>query len=723
MSILDTMSLRRRGGPSTVSTRMSSVGFRYWFIPVLVVAIGAVGWWTRSMIETTLKDRIGEDLATILDTDVAALEFWLEAKRDAAAVLADRAVVTDIAERITEAARNNGSDPAAMRQLPERAELGEFLARPMEHYGFLGFGIVDRSGVLLAAAEDQIVGLRMEAEHLPIVEAAFRGEPGVSRPFRATFEVDEDAPAPPGTALMLVIAPVRNAAGEVFTTLGFSIDVDEFSSILRIARAGETGETYAFDANGVMLSHSRFEDDLREIGLLPDGGEFDSVLNVEVRNPGGNLTRGFVPSVDRRAQPLTSAAAAAVAGNDGVDVEGYRGYRGVDVVGAWRWLDRYDLGVITEQEYDEAYAALNRLRAIQLGLLALVALAAVAMVLESVVISRLGKKVTEAVDEARQLGQYALEKKIGEGGMGEVYRASHAMLRRPTAVKLLRPDRADETDIARFEREVQLTAQLTHPNTIAIFDFGRTPDNVFYYAMEYLSGINLQDLVEQTGPQPPGRVIYTLQQACGSLAEAHGVNLIHRDIKPANIILCERGGTYDVVKVVDFGIVKDLGMSGDAQLTQAGSFSGTPLYIAPETIRSADSVDARVDVYALGAVGYFLLTGRPVFDESLSPVDILAKQMTELPPLPSTVVDTEIPADLEAVIMRCLAKEAGERPEGAAQLADELGDLDDAGTWGAHEARRWWSLHAGLAGFSTSGEAGDQSAVSQTIAIDVRDRE
>jgi len=723
MAILSTKNLRRKGGLSTVSARFSKAGFRVWFIPVLAIAIGGVGWWTRSVIETTLKDKISENLVTILETDVAALEFWLEAKRDAAAVLADRTVVRRLSEEIVATALGSGSNPEVLRNEPAREALRAFLSRPMEQYGFLGFGIVDRTGMLLTTTDDQTIGQRLPGEHLSIIEAAFRGEPGVSRPWRANFDVDETGNTQPGTAIMLVIAPVYNAEGEVFTTLGFSIDVDEFSSILRIARAGQSGETYAFDANGVLLSNSRFEDELRAIGLLSADESVDSVLNVDIRNPGGDLTKGFVPTSDRRAQPLTLAAAAAVSGQDGVNVEGYADYRGVPVVGAWRWLDRYGFGVATEEDHEEAYAALQRLRAIQTGLLAMVILAAAAMIVESVIISRLGKKVHDAVAEARQLGQYSLEKKIGEGGMGEVYRAKHAMLRRPTAVKLLRPERADETVIARFEREVQLTAQLTHPNTIAIYDFGRTPDDVFYYAMEYLHGINLQDLVEQAGPQPAGRVIHTLRQACGSLAEAHSINLIHRDIKPANIILCDRGGAHDVVKVVDFGIVKELGGGGDAQLTQVGAFSGTPLYIAPETIRAADEVDGRVDIYALGAVAYFMLTGVTIFDESLSAVDILTKQMTEMPPAPSTLVEMGVPAELEELIMRCLAKEADDRPSNTAELLDALLQLDDADAWGEREAKKWWALHNELAGFSTSGgSTADQSQASRTIVIDMHER-
>jgi hypothetical protein len=224
----------------------------------------------------------------------------------------------------------------------------------------------------------------------------------------------------------------------------------------------------------------------------------------------------------------------------------------------------------------------------------------------------------EEVRDARRLGQYTLIEKLGEGGMGAVYRARHAMLRRPTAIKLLPPERFGPEAVARFEREVQLTARLTHPNTIRIFDYGRTPDGIFYYAMEYLEGATLAEVVEHGGPMPAGRVIHVLDQAAGALTEAHGIGLIHRDIKPHNIFLTEQGGVPDVAKVLDFGLVKQVAEAGGADstlpaLSHAGSFTGTPLYSAPEAITTPDAVDARTDLYSLGAVGYFLITGKDVF--------------------------------------------------------------------------------------------------------------
>ncbi len=299
------------------------------------------------------------------------------------------------------------------------------------------------------------------------------------------------------------------------------------------------------------------------------------------------------------------------------------------------------------------------------------------------------------VAEARQLGQYLLGEKIGEGGMGEVYRARHALLRRPTAIKLLPPDKAGAHDISRFEREVQLTAKLTHPNTVAIYDFGRTPEGVFYYAMELLEGVDLEHLVDEYGPQSPARVIHILAQVCGSLAEAHAVGLVHRDVKPANVILCERGLVPDTAKVVDFGLVKDIaGLSGarDPSLSSADSIIGTPLYLAPEAIQSPDKVDGRADLYALGAVGYFLLTGTPVFSgETL--MEVCAEHLHTSPAPPSERLGRPLPPDLERAVLGCLAKKPEERPQNADELREQLLACD-VPPWTTAEARSWWREYA-----------------------------
>ncbi|MGC4065721.1 MAG: serine/threonine-protein kinase [Polyangiaceae bacterium] len=297
------------------------------------------------------------------------------------------------------------------------------------------------------------------------------------------------------------------------------------------------------------------------------------------------------------------------------------------------------------------------------------------------------------VVKAQQLGQYVLEELIGEGGMGVVYKASHALLRRPTAIKLVIPERVSPQVLVRFEREVQLTAMLTHPNTVNVYDYGHTADGTLYYAMEYLDGIDLEQLVDFFGAQPSGRVVRILEQVAGSLSEAHQVGLVHRDIKPANVILCNRGGLPDVAKVVDFGLVKDVSVAGNADptLTNTNSIIGTPLYLAPEAILTPDSIDARSDLYALGAVGYFLLTGQPVFTGG-SVVEICVQHVHGEPIPPSTRLGAPVPAELEALILRCLGKKPGDRPQSAEAFLLELAKTPS--DWTREQATAWWRQHA-----------------------------
>jgi serine/threonine-protein kinase len=300
----------------------------------------------------------------------------------------------------------------------------------------------------------------------------------------------------------------------------------------------------------------------------------------------------------------------------------------------------------------------------------------------------------KAVSDIRRLGQYTLEEKLGEGGMGVVYRASHAMLRRPTAIKLLLPERTGADALARFEREVRRTAMLTHPNTVTVFDYGQSTDGVFYYAMELLEGASLEQIVDIDGPQPPERVIHLLDQAAGSLAEAHDAGLIHRDIKPGNILVVDRGGISDLVKVVDFGLVKDVraDAASDATVTSTDAITGTPHYMAPESITSPDSVDARTDIYALGAVGYWLLTGTHVFRGN-TVMEVLAHHLHSAPEPPSVRINAAVAHDLETVLLACLAKRPEDRPPSAHALRDQLGACYAAGRWTNQRAAEWWTAH------------------------------
>ncbi len=317
-------------------------------------------------------------------------------------------------------------------------------------------------------------------------------------------------------------------------------------------------------------------------------------------------------------------------------------------------------------------------------------LVVVFIVFAATLVTRVVHRLETRAREVMQLGQYRLEEKIGEGGMGLVYRARHALLQRPTAIKLLPPDRVGDAAVARFEREVQHTSRLTHPNTVAIYDFGRTPDGVFYYAMEYLEGIDLEELVELDGPQPEARVIHVLAQAADALAEAHEAGLVHRDIKPANILLCRRGGVADTVKVLDFGLVKDVATPNDFSLTATATITGTPLYLAPEALADPDTIDARADLYALGAVAYWLLTGEQVFGGKTL-VEVCSHHLHTRPMPPSKRGGVAVSAELEALVLACLEKAPDDRPASAAALRTALLACSSAGAWTRTEATAWWS--------------------------------
>jgi hypothetical protein len=295
------------------------------------------------------------------------------------------------------------------------------------------------------------------------------------------------------------------------------------------------------------------------------------------------------------------------------------------------------------------------------------------------------------IAEAKHLGQYRLRRQIGAGGMGEVYLAEHQLLKRPCAIKLLRPGSvADPRSLARFEREVRLTAALSHPNTVEIYDYGRTDKGTYYYVMEYLPGMSLADLVERHGPQPPGRVVYLLRQVCQALREAHAAGLIHRDIKPSNIFVSQRGGVHDVAKLLDFGLVLPIARTGSPQLSREDQILGTPLFMSPEQATVSDELDGRSDIYSLGAVAYFLLTGRPPFegDDGLRLLIAHARD----PVVPPSMLCVNIPRDLERVVLRCMSKEPADRFPDAESLEIALGECASAGDWDQRRAARWWQM-------------------------------
>jgi serine/threonine-protein kinase len=334
------------------------------------------------------------------------------------------------------------------------------------------------------------------------------------------------------------------------------------------------------------------------------------------------------------------------------------------------------------------------------GAIEVATLGALGAILALVTVTSL-RTISRLRRQVEKVGPYRLTARLGRGAMGVVWEARHALLRRPTAVKLLAPGTEGERSLARFEREVQLTAGLTHPSTIAIYDYGRTGDGVFYYAMELLNGINLLQLVTLDGPVPASRVVHLLRQACGALSEAHAAGLIHRDIKPANLMICVYGGIPDFLKVLDFGLVKDIGgeslgpagaggraEAADPALSQDGSLLGTPLYMAPEGMSDPQHVDPRADIFALGAVGYFLLTGHSPFPGRTA-IEVFAREKQGPPPSLAEAGVAGVPETLEAAIRRCLSFDRDRRP-GTADELDALLEACRVAPWTREDAKRWW---------------------------------
>jgi eukaryotic-like serine/threonine-protein kinase len=685
-----------------------------WIWPLFgAVVLAGVAWWVSGAVESVMRKAVAAELTAIRDADVTALRVWMKQQQADARVLAmsDR-----IRPAVTELVAHADSD-AALRQSPRQAELRAFLAPRMKLFGFSDFFVFSPARKVIASSQDATIGAVLTGYRGDLIAKGLQQSSLISRPFRSPFLYpDEKGELRADRPTIVAGAAVPDDHGRMQAMLSFRIRPEaEFTEILQMARSGQTGETFAFDDKGIILSQSRFDDDLKQIGLLADLPDSHSILTLELRDPGVNMMNGDRPGLKRADQPLTKLVTTALTGVDGVNVDGYRDYRGVPSVGAWSWLPEYELGVAAKADAAEVFRPLYVLRNVFWGLLALLVLCAAGIFAFMVYAARQQLIAQKASLEARRLGQYTLEEKIGAGGMGSVYLARHAMLRRPTAVKLLDPEKMSANSSARFEREVQLTSQLNHPNTITVYDYGRTSEGIFYYAMEFLEGITFHDLIGEYGALPEARVVHLLQQLCGSLAEAHASGLIHRDVKPANLILTSRGGVYDLVKVLDFGLVKAFGTEQDDRLTANHALTGTPSYMSPEAISHPDTIDARTDIYAVGAVGYFLLTGTPVFSGS-GLIELCRMHIQEQPEPPSKRLGKPVSAALEQLLLACLAKKREDRPASAAVLLEALEKIQPEPPWTRADARAWWdSFEAKGVGLENSSPSTSGIEIIQTV--------
>ncbi len=616
---------------------------------LLLAALLGIGLWAYRGVGDSLREIRTTGLQTLLNTQVGTLEQWIsERRREADQLAAD----AELGAGIVRLAAGRGGDRAGV--------VGDILdkARPI---GVTAVLVIDPQGRILAASEVERTGRSVTPDFLAHLAPVLRGQSSFVRPYSAA-----GAGGTKEIGRAWVAAPVRTADGKIAAVLALGSPVDKgFAGLFAAARLGQSGEALAFDAEGWLLSPSRHAGDLEQRGLAPQ-------LALPDGEP-GRLTLLAQEAVARRGE-----------GGEGILLAPYRNYLGRDVIGAWRWLSEHDIGVAIELEASEAYAPLTYL---QIGF------GVVLVLIFGVWLSGFLSPDTLAGllrrdGRARQMGPYRLLRQIGEGAISNVYLAQHRMLKRPAAVKVLKAQTTSEEWTARFQREVQLTSSLHHPNTITIYDYGTGPAGEFWYAMEYLEGLSLADLVERYGPVPPARTAYILRQACASLWEAHSCDLVHRDIKPQNIMLCEIRGERDFVKVLDFGLVKQIG-GGTRDLTAHMRILGTPLYMSPERIRNPSDADGRADIYALGAVGFFLLTGKRLF-ETETEHDLTYHVLHTLPRLASECSPYEVPAELDALIGRCLEKDPAARPKNIAEVAGALDGLLVHKPWTRAQIDAWW---------------------------------
>jgi serine/threonine-protein kinase len=620
---------------------------------LLLAAMLAVGLWAYRGVGDSLREIRATGLKTLLDTQVEALEQWITEGRHEAEQLAADAVLRASIDGLVRGNPKSGDGRKAIEHVLQEAS----------RIGITAAHLVDLQGGILASSDAARVGQGVTPDFFAHLAPVLGGRSVFVRPYRGG-----SGAGPSLLTRVWVAAPVRAENGKVTAIIALGSPTDErFTALFRAARPGRTGEALAFDAEGWLLSESRHADELGQRGLAP---------------------RLVMPETDTLT-PLAAAASAARTAGDGARqgllLSPYPNYLGRDVIGAWRWLADHDIGVAVEMEAGEAYAPLTYL---QIGF-AVVLLLMGAVWFSGFLPPQVLASLLQREGRAKQLGPYRLIRQVGEGALSNVYLAQHRMLKRPAAVKVLKPQTTSDEWTARFQREVQSASQLGHPNTITIYDYGTGANGEFWYAMEYLEGLSLADLVERYGPVPPARAAWVLRQACASLWEAHASGLVHRDIKPQNIMLCDLRGERDVVKVLDFGLVKQMSGEQTRDLTSTLRILGTPLYMSPERIRHPGDADARADIYALGAVGYYLLTGKRLF-ETETEHDLIYQVLHTVPPLASERSPFAIPVEFDALIGRCLEKDPDRRPQSMAEVASALDAVLVYQPWTRGQIEAWW---------------------------------
>ena len=652
-------------------------------------------YWIDGLARRQLQDAVSAQLNTAIDARWNELRLWEKQEIAQAVYWGSQPPVVEAIERLVESIRALSPEDPQLRDKLKQAgccselteQLTKLAGRPIK------FAAWDRRMLELVDSEQEahpeLLGNATTTAGANMLAPALKGTPQLFLP-HAGLPVTEGAQLEAGVeGVVSILVPVRSAhSGAVVAALmlrSYGLD-EEFEAMLKRWNSESRGEVYLVNQRGALLTPSRFASQLDELPLARDkpGSSATQAGNapILVRDPGTRLLSGNQPSQSSAAWLPTLLARQVTSGDNGSFVDGYRNYVGEVVVGAWRWLPDHQTGIALEESYDQAFAVASTLRGALIGLAGLFSLALVGFALAVAWGDR-----SQRLRSISEVGPYQIQELLGEGGMGRVYLAEHALLCRQSAIKVLTKGDNDLSVISRFEREVQLASQLTHPNTISIYDFGRSREGVFYYAMEYINGAHLGQLIEYTGPVDPGRAIYILRQLCRALSEAHQAGVVHRDVKPQNIMVCNRGGEPDFVKLFDYGLVKAFAPGVSQNPSQTRVVVGTPRFMAPERLNSPWLADPRVDIYSVGALAYYLLTAQLPPLVTMGDSNESEQPGVETLDLPPAVVD------FGEILSVCMSVEPASRPSNMHSLLRELDSLAKKFPWSSSNSELWWSKH------------------------------
>ena len=676
-----------------------------WLAAILPTAL--IGAWTYTKVVQSIRESTAGELAGVADSVRISINRFLDDQSRLARSWSQQVNLRHAVLGLIDSAKTGSVEE--LRSSPHAAEIRKQLIALSEQPD-IKYVVWDRTGRIVASwlKDGADIGGSVAPDGAANLARAMRGEtvlfgPAVLQPEESGFNPETDLP------VMAEILPIRDDADQVVATMlirGFGMYAN-FDDICRQASEAGGLDVYAVNADGDMITNSPQAME-RLIGRTQKTGDAESsdhpkdqlsdketnsevpptfvACNLRVSDPGDSVATDRIAADLRRSQPLIYSVAGVSSGQDHAMLVPYPNYVGIPVVGAWRWINEWKIGVVVERASEEAFATA---RIVRYGFFSLGGILTLTALFAA---GRIAKRTALAQAAVHPLSRYQVTKELGSGGMGVVYRATHSQLGRDTALKVLRADRDNLEDRLRFDREAKLAASLSSAHTVTIYDYGRGEEGEAYCVMEFLKGITLYDVVARSGFQDIGRVLFVLRQICDSLGEAHKLGLVHRDIKPQNVMLSLDPSVGDWAVVFDFGLAKPLNPDSDSYQTAETIWAGTPMYMAPERYREPNKIDPRSDIYSVGCIAYFLLSGRPPFIEC-DPESLFALVLTEQPISISVHRDEEIPDEVTSLVDRCMAKNVDDRVSTVDELARRLDELIPRYGWSVEQARAWWRIH------------------------------